>query len=124
MGKVRLKMNKLPGIISRLPSEVDASVDRAGDDLANDVADVVRVNTGLTARTANNYEEGRLHATVGVGVHGGAAFYVRFWELGWNAPNRYGIGPRAGDHKVQQTGEAFITAFASHVADGVRRAVR
>lgn len=124
MGRVRVRNNRLPAIARRLEPEMDREVDRAGDDLANDVEQAVRFNTGETAASTKNYEPGELHATVGVGIRGGPAFYIRFWEFGWNNPNRYGIGPQAGDHTVQRTGLAFMPAFQSRMADAVRRAVR
>lgn len=121
MGKVRVKSNKLPAVVRALKTEFVREMRDSTTDLSNDIEPKLRHRTGLTQATVRAEFYGAYSAAVLVGSKGGAAFYVQFDEFGTHRPNAFGVVFPAR-HEVERTGEAFIAAFASHIAEGVRRA--
>ena len=82
MAGIRVKWNRLPGIVARLPQAIDEEVDEAGKDLAGYYRRVIWRDSGLLRRVTNPETAGRNHAEVEVGYYLGHGFYSGFQEFG------------------------------------------
>lgn len=111
---VRVRKNKFPTIISRLPDAIDDEVQTAAEDLSGYLKGVLWVNSGMIRRVTTEHEGGSMHSEVWVGYYLGRGFYSGFQE--------FGTVKQAARPIVGPAGFEYEPVYASNMSKAVRRA--
>lgn len=81
MGRVRVKMNKLPRVIDQIPKQADNADARTADSMLAFIQANIWYDTGVVLSTAKDVDENGAH-WVRVGVLRQRGFYALFLENG------------------------------------------
>ncbi len=112
--RVRVRRNKLPVIISRLPGAIDDEVQGAAKDLSDYLKGVLWEDKGTIRRVTTEHEAGTFHAEVWVGYYLGRGFYSGFQE--------FGTVKQAARPIVGPAGFEYEPVYAANMRRAVRRA--
>lgn len=115
MGGWHVRRNEFPKIIRALPKAIDDQVDEDGNDLSQDIAEVIWKDTGLLSRITASHPAGSNHCEISVGYYLGHGFYSGFQEFGTRKQAaRPIVGPLANAYGA--------TIFPKNMGNAVRQA--
>lgn len=114
MGRVHVRYNNLPAVMTALDKAMDTTVDKIANDMAKEFKGTLWVDTGMIRRVTVDRSRGKYHAEVWIGYNRGRGFYSRFQE--------WGTVKQAARPIVGPTAHRYEVIYAREMAEAVKEA--